>query len=128
MMHVVRNATQEVTIMARKAKDGAVNKSEAIRKVLSQNPQFKASEVIATLDAKGIKVKPNLVYFVMGKIKGTKGRRRKIQRKVESVMGSANGTGHGSGDVLATIKKVKGVAAELGGLKKLAALIAALSE
>jgi hypothetical protein len=113
--------------MVRKAKEGAVNKSAAIRELLREKPQLTASEVIAALGAKGIKVKSNLVYFVKGKIKGKKGRRRKIRRQVESVMASANGA-HGSGDVLATIKKVKGVAAELGGLKKLAALIAALSE
>lgn len=112
--------------MARKAKNGEVNKSQAIRDVLSQTPEIKVSEVVATLKEKGIKVTPNLVYFIKGKVQGQKGRRRKMRRQVATVMASNNGVAT-SGDVLSTIKKIKGLAAEVGGLKKLSALVEALS-
>jgi hypothetical protein len=113
----------------RKGQAGEVNKSAAIRELLKQNPHVTASEVVSTLAARGIKVNPSLFYFTKGKLKGRKGRRRKIQRQVANVMGS-NGvaTPTNTGDVLATIKKVKGLAAEVGGLKKLTALVEALSQ
>ncbi len=115
--------------MARKAPSGSM--SEAIRELLTQKPDLKAGEVVTTLGEKGIKVKPNLVYFIMGKFKGLKGRRGKIRKNVAAVMasGNANGTqaSHRGGDVLSTIKKVKSLAEEVGGLKKLAALVEALS-
>jgi hypothetical protein len=109
--------------MPRKAQ-GEVNKSAAIRELIKQNPKVKVDEVVATLAKQGIKVSPNLFYFVKGKLKGRKGRRKQIRQNVATVM--ANGAAHG--DVLGTIKKVKGLAAEVGGLKKLAALVEALSE
>src|ERR1700730_16318891 len=115
--------------MARKGQTGEINKSEEIRQLLKANPKTTATEVINTLGQKGIKVNPSLFYFTKGKMKGRRGGRRKIQREVANVMGS-NGAAPttSTGDVLATIKKVKGLAADVGGLKKLTALVEALRE
>ena len=43
--------------MAKKAQEGGVNKSQAIRELLKENPEIKAGEAIATLGKKGITVK-----------------------------------------------------------------------
>jgi hypothetical protein len=117
---------QEDKIMPRAAKSSDVNKSEEIRKLIKANPQISAKEVVAELGQRGIKIVESQFYFVKGKMKGMKGRRRKIRRKVAAAM-STNGASTSKGDVLATIKKVKGLAAEVGGLKKLTALVDALS-
>jgi hypothetical protein len=117
--------------MARKSKSGEVNKSEAIRELLKTNPAIKASEVIETLSAKGIKVNPSLFYFIKGNVKGKKSRRKKAHRMVESVtatMGLNGATPTKSGDVVAIIIKLKHLAAEVGGLKKLKALVEVLSD
>ncbi len=111
--------------MARKVADGGVNKSEEIRKLLKENPRIKASEAIETLHQRGIDVAASLFYFTKGKVRGRKGRRREMQRAVSGVM--ANGSASAA-DVLATIRKVKGLASEVGGMKKLAALVQALTE
>ena len=115
--------------MAKKAKSGGVNMSAEVRKLLEKNPELAVTEAVSTLAQRGIDLKPNLFYFVKGKISGRKGRRRKIRREVATVM--ANGaatTTTGTADVLATIRKVKTLATEVGGLKKLKALVEALSE
>src|SRR5438477_12385480 len=108
--------------MARKLKEGEVNKSAEIRNLLKQNPRIKASEAMDALRQRGIDVASSLFYFTKGKMRGRKGRRRKMRQNVANVM--ANGaTG---GDVVATIKKVKGLAAEVGGMRKLMQLVQAL--
>ena len=111
--------------MARKTRSGEVNKSAEIRKLLEKNPQLKAGEVIELLGMKGIEVKPNLYYFIKGKLKGRRGRRKKAKEMVANVTATM-GTSPKTSDVVATIIKVKHLAAELGGLKKLRALIDAL--
>ena len=107
-----------------KRKNG-VNKSEELRQLLTANPAITASEAVAALGAKGIEVSDNLYYFIKGKMKGRRGRRKKAQKVVARV---AAATGTGSADALSTILKVKSLANELGGLKKLKALVDALSE
>jgi hypothetical protein len=107
--------------MAKKTGNGEVNKSAAIREILSQDPKTKASEVVSTLAAKGIKVRPGLVYFIKGKLKGK--RRRRGQGKGEAAQVTAAPS---NADVLGTIRKVKTLAAEVGGLRKLQALVEAL--
>jgi hypothetical protein len=60
---------------------------------------------------------------------GRKSRRRRIRKNVEIVMANgAMASTTATSDVLATSKKVKGLATEVGGLRKLAALVEALSE
>jgi hypothetical protein len=81
-----------------------------------------AKEVVSTLAGRGIKVTDTLVYFVKGKMHGRKGRRQKARQMVANVAATGNG------DPVATILKVKRWALEVGGMKKLKALVDALSE
>lgn len=103
-----------------KRKNG-VNKSQAVRDLLTKNPEMRCKEVIAALAAEGIKINSPLYYFVKGKMKGRKGRRRKI-RQVQGAVAAVSV----NADPLATILKVQKLAAEVGGLKKLKALVEAL--
>ena len=105
--------------MARR-KNG-INMSEEIRKVLKANPGIKAKQVVSTLAEKGITVKEGLVYFIKGKVKGRRGRKRKMRNLAAKVTATT-----GSSDALATILKVKSLANDVGGIKKLKALIEAL--
>jgi hypothetical protein len=109
--------------MAKQKSD--VNKSEEIRQALKANPKAKAKEIVTTLDEKGIKVNTAQVYFIMGTVKGRKGRTKTAQKEVAEV---AAITPSVNGDALKTILKVKAWAAEVGGMKKLIALAEALSE
>ena len=107
-----------------KQKDGP-NKSQAIRDLLNANPKMKAKEIVSTLAGKGIKTNVGLVYMVKGHIKGRKGRKarkRKLTAQAVTVAASS-----GMGDAVGVVLKVKGVAAEIGGLKKLKALVKAFS-
>src|SRR5438874_21699 len=105
------------------AKRKGVNKSEEIRQIYKSNPNLKAKEVVAMLAEKGLKVTEGLVYFIKGKIVGRKRRRRRAKGLVAKVAATT-----GNGDALATILKIKRLAAEVGGLKKLQAIIQALSD
>src|SRR6476661_7715685 len=101
-----------------KQKDG-VNKSEEIRKLLQTNPKLPVKDLVASLADRGITVTPNLVYFIKGQTAGNNSRRRKARQMVARV------TATGNGDAVATIVRVKGLAAEVGGLKKLKVLVEA---
>jgi hypothetical protein len=122
--------------MGRKAKQvGEVNKSAAIRDLLKEKPDIKANDAVSALAERGIAIKPSLFYIVKGKVAGGKKRRRKNKRKAmnliaASVNGSAAATvpAKEKSDALATIRKIKGLAAEVGGLRSLRALVEALSE
>jgi hypothetical protein len=103
------------------AKKNGVNKSEAIRDLLRENPGIKAKEAIDILGKQGIDIASSLFYFTKGRIRGGKGRRKKQRSQVGTVMGS-----NVRSDIVGTIKKVKALAEEVGGLKKLQALIEAL--
>src|SRR5262245_8382703 len=98
------------------------SKSAAIRDLLKENRRLTAKEVVSILAEKGVKVKEGLVYAVKGYMKGRKGRRRKARQMVENVAATGNS------DPVATILKVKGWATSVGGMKKLKALVDALSE
>lgn len=116
--------------MPRKSKDGGINKSARLRELLRENPKISFNDASTRLEGEGIDIKSSLFYFVKGKVVGRRGRRRKMRRDVATVLG-ANGAATasaGAGDALATIKKIKGLAAEVGGLKKLRALVEVLSE
>src|SRR5260370_22876987 len=106
-----------------KRKNG-VNKSEEIRQFLKANPTISAKDAIAALGAKGVEVSDALFYFVKGHIKGRKGRKKKAQQ----VVAKAVATSVPKSDALSTILKVKSLATEVGGLKKLKALVEALSD
>jgi hypothetical protein len=116
-------------VMAKKAQAGEVNKSAEIRALLKANPKITAKEVADTLALRGIRISPNLFYFIKGRMKGSKVRRRKRRQNVANIMATSGATAKPtSGDVLVTIKKIKGLAAEVGGLRRLRALVEALSE
>jgi hypothetical protein len=114
--------------MPRKAQSGEVNKSAAVRDLLHENPQITVAEAVAALAKKGIDLKPNLFYFVKGKLTGRKGRRRKARQMVASVTATMGNGAMKTSDVVATILKVKHLASEVGGLKKLKSLVEALGE
>jgi hypothetical protein len=106
--------------MAKKTTE--VNKSDKIRELLKANPKMKAGEVISTLAGKGISVNPALFYFVKGKMKGRKARKKQVKREVGKVTGTT-----ANGNTLAIILKVKKLAAEVGGMGKLHSLVEVLS-
>jgi hypothetical protein len=103
-------------------KKNGMNKSEAIRQLIRAHPGMPVKEIVSTLAGKGIKVTGNLVYFIKGKMKGRKGRKKKARQMVARVAATGN---H---DPVATIMKVMGWANEVGGLKQLKALVDALVE
>src|SRR4051794_10028063 len=60
--------------MAKKKQSSSM--SAAIRDVLQEDPKLTAKEVVTALAKKGLRVKEGLVYFVKGRMKGRKGRRK----------------------------------------------------
>lgn len=109
--------------MARKSSAEGVNKSQAIRDMFAKHPEIKVKDLVAQLKEQGIEVQPNLAYLIKGKLKGEKSRRRRVVKNAARVA-----TASGSSNALATIKKVKSLANEVGGLGTLKALVDALSE
>jgi hypothetical protein len=95
-----------------------VNKSAAIRDMITQNPKAKASEIISLLADKGIKVRPHLVYLVKGKMKRIK-RRGKRQRVIAMAR---------NGNPVELILKVKELARDAGGIGSLKQLVDVLAE
>lgn len=117
--------------MARKSKTDGSNKSQAIRDLLKEKPEIKASEAVAALAEKGIAIKSSLFYMVKGSVAGRKSRRRKNKRTAVKMMTeSPSGVAvvAKKSDAVATIRKIKTIAAEVGGLRSLKALVDALSE
>src|SRR5947209_7522711 len=104
-------------------KKNGTSKSEEIRQVLKANPEIGAKEMVAKLAEKGIEISENLYYYTKGQMKGRKSRKKRAQKVVSKV---AEATGVVRSDALATILKVKALANEVGGLKKLRALVDAL--
>lgn len=107
--------------MARKSKND-VNKSQAIRDLLAENPRIAAKDAVAALNEKGIKVASGLFYLVKGKMLGRRGRRRKLRKQIAGVAATT-----GNSDALTTIRKIKSLAAEVGGMSKLKALVEVLT-
>ena len=106
--------------------NGAINKSEEIREVFRANPGMKAKEVASTLLAKkGIEVNEGLIYLVKGQMMGREHRKEKVRKIVAKVSETTGTTEHS--DIVTLIIKVKTLAAEVGGIEKLKALVEALS-
>lgn len=110
--------------MEKNAKPGEPSKGQAMRDLITQNPELRAPEVVAILAKQDVKVNVSLFYYVKGKMSGKRGRKKEARRMVENVTRIANGPK--SSDVITTIIKVKHLAAEVGGLRKLLALVEAL--
>jgi hypothetical protein len=98
-----------------------VNKSEEIRKLLKANPKMKAKDLVSALAERNIKIKEAFVYYIKGQMKGRKSRQKKKLKAAAKVVST-----NGSADVLGTILKVKHLAAEVGGMQRLKALVDAL--
>ena len=99
-----------------------LNKSEEIRQLMRAHPEMSVKKIVETLAARNINVTDNLVYYIKGKRKGRQGRHKKAQRMVANVAATGNS------DPVKTILKVKAWSSEVGGMKKLKALVDALSE
>jgi hypothetical protein len=97
------------------------SKSAAIRALLTENPKMPAREVLAALAGRGMKVNPNLIYFVKGRMK-THHRRQQRRQAAQA--------GQRAGEVnpVALVRKVKALAAEVGGIKNLKQLVDLLAE
>jgi hypothetical protein len=102
-------------------KSGSINKSEEVRKLLKANPKTTVREIVEALAGRGIKISTNQVYFVKGKMHGRRGRRKKARQMVARVAATGNA------DPISTVKKVKALADELGGLRKLKELVDVLT-
>ena len=117
--------------MAKKQQSNGVNRSAAIRDLLKEKPEIRAGEAITDLAAKGVNISDHLFYKVKGMLAGRKKRRRKAHRKAMGVVvaaGASNAPPVIKSDALATIRKVKAVALEVGGLRTLKGIVDALSE
>ena len=110
--------------MAKQKQKSDVNKSQAVRDLLTENPNLSFQETSGTLATKGINLTKGLFYLVR---KGLKSKKRKSKVKVAQEMAIPSSNGGGD-DALTTIKQIKGLATELGGMKNLKALVEALSE
>jgi hypothetical protein len=96
------------------------NKSQAIRDVLTENIKMPVKQVQAIiLERKGIKVSPNLVYLVRGKMLAK-------QRKQRREAAVASGKNSGAANAVALVKQVQVLAKEVGGYKNLRQLVEAL--
>jgi hypothetical protein len=97
------------------------SKSAAIRTLLTENSKMPVKDVVAALADQGMKVNPNLVYFVKGRMKT---HLRRQQRR------EATPVGQRAGEVnpVALVRKVKSLAAEVGGMKNLKQLVDLLAE
>ena len=105
--------------MAR-SKDG-VNKSQEIRNALKENPSAKSNEIVAALAAKGIKVASSLVYMVKSQM-----RRKKQRQKREQAATTSKRTG--IANPVDLIIRVKALAGEAGGIRKLKQLVDVMAE
>jgi hypothetical protein len=101
--------------MAEKQK---VNKTQAVRDYLKANPGIGNTEVANSLTKSGIKITPNYVAGIKGKLKT---RRRKVKRAVKTVVASR---GVGIPEIKAAFALMK----LAGGVKEANAALAAAEE
>jgi hypothetical protein len=123
--HPIAPSKTRNELMAMQKQKSDVNKSQALRDLLAENPHISFQEAISTLAAKGISVKRGLFYFIKARMNPKK---RKTKEKVAQERVTATPSSHDVTDALATIKQVKGLATELGGMNTLKALVEAMSE
>ena len=103
-------------------KKSSVNKSAAIRDILTQDPDAPVKEIVETMAGRDLKVTPNLVYFIKAKMRA--GKRKKARQKALQAVSTGNGA---ASNPIELIRKVKLLAGEVGGLKKLKGLVEILS-
>jgi hypothetical protein len=96
-------------------------KSQAIRELLQQNRRMKTRDVVATLGERGIQVTPNLVYLAKSKM-----RQRRRKQKREELL--ANSRKAGITNPLDFLVKVKLLANDAGGIRKLKQFVDIMAE
>jgi hypothetical protein len=105
-----------------KKKDG-VNRSEEIRQLLKTKPELGPKEIMSTLAERGIHVSGSLVQFVKGRLKGRQDHKQKTEKAGAKAAGATK-----QDDPLTAIRMVKVLASRVGGMKKLKALVDAMSD
>jgi hypothetical protein len=104
-----------------KAHSEGINKSAAVREILAKGLNTPTKEVIATLEQRGIKVKPHLVYLMKSQMKA-KRRKQKRQQAME------NGKQLGITDPVNLILEVRRLSEKAGGMRHLKKLVDVLAE
>jgi len=104
--------------MAKKSKANGVNKSQAIRDALGENPKAGSKEIVARLAEKGIKVSATLVYYIKSKARRAKRQQKRLAANSVTRNGSA----------VEVVLGVKTLAREVGGMKQLKQLVDVLAE
>jgi hypothetical protein len=107
--------------IAAKSDGQPVSKSQAIRDMLAQHPDAKASEVVKLLAERGVKVNAALVYMVR-----STGRRKKARRRRHQAVAVSRAAG--VSDPVKLVLKVRELAVEAGGIKSLQRLVDAVAE
>ncbi|WP_238537571.1 hypothetical protein [Zavarzinella formosa] len=98
-----------------------LNRSQAVRDYLKENPGADSKGIIDGLGAKGIKVTPTLIYFVKGQLNKAKRRVKREKVAEEAKLTPAR-------NPIEIVAQVKALAAELGGIKNLKKLVDLLAE
>ncbi len=98
-----------------------MNKTVAVKEALAKSPKAKASEIVATLAAQGIKVSSAYVYALK-----SKGKAKKRKEKREKAIATSNSVG--VTDPVELIRQVKELALKAGGLRNLRQLVEVLGE
>lgn len=99
-----------------------VNKSAAIRELYAKNAKLPVSEAVKQLAADGIKVAPNLVYFVLGGMKGKAKRKKGRQQRTAAKSGDKTGMT----DPVSLLVDLKALAERAGGMANLKRLVEVL--
>src|SRR5438309_5089452 len=95
-----------------KANQHGVNKSAAVREILTKNRHTPVREIVATLAQRGITISPNLVYLIKSKAKAS--RRKQKRAKV-----LANSKDLGIANPVELILEVRHLAVKAGGMRHL---------
>jgi hypothetical protein len=107
-------------MVKRQSSQEGINKSAAIREILAKNPNTPAREIVSTLEQRGIKVHPHLVYLIKSKA-NAKRRKQKRQRVLENSkqLGIAN-----SVDLILAVRQLSEKAGGIRHLKQLVDVLA----
>jgi hypothetical protein len=105
----------------RKSNPEGINKSVAIREILDRNPHAPTREVVSTLEQAGIRVHPDLVYFIKSKARARRGKQKR-QRALE------NSRQLGIADPVELVLEVRRLSEKAGGIRHLKELVDVLAE
>src|SRR6266852_5706987 len=105
----------------RKAREDGVNKSAAVREILAKDFHTPVREIVSTLNQRGIKIHPNLVYLIKSKTNAGR-RKQKRQKALE------NSRDLGLANPVELILEVRKLAVKAGGFRHLKQLVDVLAE